>query len=123
MRDFNPRKTFKVRRHGAILPLFALMLVGLVGFLALSIDIGIVAVAETQAQNAADNAALAGCRTLNGSTTSSTTQSATGVAQSAAASNSILSKAVTASQVAVQHGAYHYNSSSMTFTPTFPPVS
>ena len=113
----------KRHRRGTILPLFALMLVGLVGFLALSIDIGIVAVAETQAQNAADNAALAGCRTLNGSTTSSSTQSATSMAQSAAASNSILSKSVSASQVAVQHGAYHYDYSSMTFTPTFPPVS
>ena len=60
------RKTSNVHRRGAILPLFALMLVGLVGFLALAIDIGIVAVAETQCQNAADNAALAGCRALNG---------------------------------------------------------
>ena len=88
-------KTLRAHRRGAILPLFALMLVGLVGFLALAIDIGIVAVAETQAQNAADNAALAGCRTLNGATTGNTTQPRPRTAQAAAAINPILSKAVT----------------------------
>ena len=84
------RKTSKIRRRGAILPLFALMLVGLVGFLALAIDIGIVAVAETQCQNAADNAALAGTRALNG-TSSGNAAAATSTAQAAAAINPILS--------------------------------
>ncbi|HEX4144683.1 MAG TPA: pilus assembly protein TadG-related protein [Pirellulales bacterium] len=122
IRDFNPRKTSKVRRRGAILPLFALMLVGLIGFLALAIDIGIVAVAETQCQNAADNAALAGTRALNG-TASGNAAAAVGIAQSAAGINPILSQAVTSGQVAVQLGAYHYDYGSMTFTPQFPPVA
>jgi Flp pilus assembly protein TadG len=116
------RKTSKHCRRGAVLPLFALMLVALVGFLALAIDIGIVAVAETQCQCAADNAALAGARTLNGSTGSNTT-AATTMAQTAAAANPIMSKAATSAQVAVQHGAYHYDYTAMTFTPQFPPVS
>ncbi len=115
-------KTFKTRRRGAILPLFALALVALLGFLALAIDVGIVAVAETQAQNAADNAALAGARTLNGST-GTNISTATGMAQAAAASNPIMSRTVTSGQVAVQHGAYHYDYTAMTFTPQFPPVS
>jgi len=122
LRDFNVRKTSKVRRRGAILPLFALMLVGLVGFLALAIDIGIVAVAETQCQNAADNAALAATRALNG-TTSGNTAAAISTAQSAAAINPILSKPINSSQVAVQLGAYHYDYTAMTFTPQFPPVA
>jgi Flp pilus assembly protein TadG len=99
------------------------MLVGLVGFMALAIDIGIVAMAETQCQNAADAAALAGARTLNGNTTSGNTSTATSNAQAAAAINPILSRAPSSSQVAVQHGAYHYDYTSMTFTPQFPPVA
>ena len=61
-------------------------------------------------------------RTLNG-TTSGNTAAATITAQAAAAINPILSQVASSSQVAVQHGAYHYNYSSMTFTPQFPPVS
>src|SRR5205807_1098572 len=49
----------------AIIPLVALCLVALMGMVALAIDIGMVAVAKTQAQNAADAAALAGTRTFN----------------------------------------------------------
>ncbi len=116
------RKTSQFDRRGAILPLFALLLVGLVGFLALAIDIGIVAVAETQCQNAADNAALAGTRALNGTSGGNTTAAAN-TAQAAAAINPILSKVASSAQVAVQFGAYHYNYSSMTFTPQFPPVA
>src|SRR5580698_5838078 len=112
----------KPDRRGAILPLFALMLVGLIGFLALAIDIGIIAVAETQCQNAADNAALAGARTLNGAANGNTS-AATSTAQAAAAINPILSKSASSSQVAVQHGAYHYDYTTMTFTPQFPPVA
>ena len=116
------RKTFKASRHGSILPLFALMLVGLMGFVALAIDVGMIAIADTQAQNAADNAAVAGARTLNG-TTSGNTTAATSSAQAAAAANPRF--------VAIdQHfaewpcsTAYHYSYSSMTFTPQFPPVS
>ena len=53
-------KTSRLDRRGSILPLFALMLVGLVGFVALAIDVGMIAIADTQCQNAADNAAVAG---------------------------------------------------------------
>ncbi len=53
------------QRRGAILPLVALSLIAIMGLVALAIDIGMVAVAKTQAQNAADVSALAGVRTLN----------------------------------------------------------
>lgn len=55
------------QRQGAVLPLVVICLVGLMGLLALAIDIGMVAVARSQAQNAADASAMAGARTINGS--------------------------------------------------------
>ena len=58
------RKQTHTIRRGAIVPLVALSLVGLLGLVALAIDIGMVAVARTQAQNAADSAAMAGTRTF-----------------------------------------------------------
>ena len=56
------------RRAGAVLPLVTVCLVGLMAFIALAIDIGMMALARTQSQSAADIAALAGARTLNGQT-------------------------------------------------------
>src|SRR4051812_1808580 len=53
------------RRRGVIIPLVALSLVAMLSLVALAIDIGMVAVAKTQCQNAADSAALAGVRTFN----------------------------------------------------------
>lgn len=52
-------------RRGAIVPLVAICLVAILGLVALAVDIGMVAVAKTQAQNAADVAAMAGARTFN----------------------------------------------------------
>jgi hypothetical protein len=53
-------------RRGAVLPLVAMCLVVLVAMVALAIDIGIIAIARNQCQNAADAAALAGCRSITG---------------------------------------------------------
>src|SRR5712672_4834451 len=61
--------TRKQPRRGAVLPLVAICTVALMGMLALAIDIGMVAIARSQAQNAADSAAMAGARTINGSAT------------------------------------------------------
>jgi Flp pilus assembly protein TadG len=55
-------------RRGVVLPLVAVCLIALIGLVALAIDIGMVAVAKTQAQNAADCATTAGVRSINGST-------------------------------------------------------
>jgi Flp pilus assembly protein TadG len=59
----------KNRRHGAVLPLVVVCMAALMGMLALSIDVGVIAVARSQAQNAADAAAMAAARTINGITT------------------------------------------------------
>ena len=54
-------------RRGTIVALLALTIVGLIGFLGLAIDLGMLAIAKTQAQNAADVAALtAALRTSTG---------------------------------------------------------
>jgi hypothetical protein len=54
-------------RRGVVLPLVAVCLICLIGLVALAIDIGMVAVAKTQAQNAADCVAMVGARSINGS--------------------------------------------------------
>ena len=84
------------RRRGTIVPLLAFGMIALLGMVALAIDIGMIAVARTQAQDAADIAALTGARTLNGD---STNQYAIGTsitnAQTAATNNKILTTSIT----------------------------
>ena len=53
-------------RRGAILPFCALCIAAMCGFVALSVDLGLIATAKNQCQNAADVAAIAAARTLNG---------------------------------------------------------
>ena len=53
-------------RRGAIVPLTALSLIALLGFVALAIDLGLLMIARNQCQNTADSAAMAGARALNG---------------------------------------------------------
>src|SRR6516162_6200170 len=54
----------KNRRPGATVPLFAILLVPLLGMLAFSIDLGWIALVMTELQTAADAAALAGAEKL-----------------------------------------------------------
>src|SRR5262249_36966644 len=54
----------KAQRHGAIAPLALLLLVPLLGMMAFAIDIGYVVVAQTELQNVADAAAMAGGQQL-----------------------------------------------------------
>src|ERR1700719_2854581 len=58
--------TTKRGRRGSVLPLVAMSAIALIGLLALAIDIGMIAIARSQCQNAADAAAMAGARTING---------------------------------------------------------
>jgi Flp pilus assembly protein TadG len=53
------------RRRGTILPLLALTITLLMAFVALAIDVGVLTIARTEAQNACDAGALAGARVLN----------------------------------------------------------
>jgi Flp pilus assembly protein TadG len=110
------------RSRGVIVPLTVVALVGLCGFIALSVDLGMLAVARAQCQDAADAAAVAGVRSLNGST-GSNISGATSAAIAQATRNAVLGTTLQSSEVAVQHGSYHYNYSSQTFSPMFPPAA
>ena len=66
VRPVNPkrRQRFRWRRKGAVLILFALMIIVLMGLLAFAIDIGVTVHHRAVAQNAADAAALAAAAVL-----------------------------------------------------------
>jgi len=107
-------------RRGAILPLTAVGIVAICGMVALSVDLGMYAIARAQCQDAADAAAIAGARSLNASTGSNLALATTN-ATTVATKNTILGSPILQSDVSVRHGAYHYNYSSQTFYPVFPP--
>ncbi len=112
------------RRRGMVLVLFLVTLITLFTFLALAIDLGMLAVARTQCQAAADAAAMAGTRTLNGITSSNNNYSnVSPQALSAAESNSILGNAVQSSQVTVNIGRYAYNTTTQQFEGQIPGTS
>ncbi len=107
-------------KRGAILPLTAISIIALCGFLAFSIDVGMLAVARAQVQDAADAAAIAGARSLNGVSGGNVANStANAIAQ--ACRNTVLGTNIAPAEVAVTQGTYHYNYQSQTFSPLFPP--
>jgi Flp pilus assembly protein TadG len=111
----------RLRRRGAIVPLVAISLIALLGLIALAVDIGLIAVARTQAQDLADAAALAGTRQLNGDATVNNNLAAAQAAATAAASdNKILGTAPTSAQVTQSHGIYTYDSTVQHFNATYP---
>lgn len=113
------------RREGAVLPLVTVCLVGLLAFVALAIDIGMMALARTQAQSAADIGALSGARTLNGSSGNNKTN-AEAQAQAAIVQNYILGTKLTSANVfTVNSGVYRYNTTANRFLADFdtPPDS
>jgi Flp pilus assembly protein TadG len=107
-------------RRGITLPLVAVALVAVVGLVALAVDIGRLAVAQSECQTAADAAAIIGARSLDG------TQNLSGATDSAvnsATNCKILGASIPASEVTVNHGSYHYDSSAQKFTPQIPAVA
>ena len=104
-------------RAGTVLPLVTVCLISLLGFVALAIDIGVLQVARSQCQNAADSAALAGARSLTGDeTTNYNYAGALPAAQTAAGANSVLSTPINVtSQVTIQIGKYCYDSTQNAF--------
>ena len=107
------------RREAAVLPLVTICLVALLAFVALAIDVGMMAVARTQAQASADIGALAGARTLNGQSGNNRT-AAEAEAREASASNYILTSQVTTGQIyAVTSGVYRYDTASSRFVADF----
>jgi hypothetical protein len=111
-------------RRGAILPLVALLAVVLFGFVALAVDLGVMAVARNQAQNAADSAATAAVRVINGDPTDNYNLSQAPISGiTAAVQNTMLTKAVvgdpnnitavnattfTSGNVMIELGSYSY---------------
>ncbi|MBY0522426.1 MAG: hypothetical protein K2R98_03470 [Gemmataceae bacterium] len=115
-------------RRGTVLPLMAFTLMALVTFLALAIDIGMMTIVRAQLQVAADNAALAATRALDGNQDPAYNPGAvdtshpvpgaegmnnynniTAVAVNAAQGNKVLNSAITQSSGDVQIGAYYYD--------------
>ncbi len=116
-RPFGRSRRAKQRR-GAALVLFAVCLVPLIACVALAIDLGILTLAQTQLSDAADAAALAGARALNGDTTNNRNNnySAAGpTAQAVLHANSILGAPLESSQLNLAIGCYTYNSNNERF--------
>src|SRR5689334_9124560 len=100
-------------RRGTIIPLIALTIVALLGFVALSIDVGLIAMAKTQAQNAADCAALTGARTLTGDpATNNNFAACEPAARAAASANKLLNSNIKGGDpavMAVSIGSFGYD--------------
>ena len=115
------QKNRRKPRKGAVLVLMLVCLISLLTFVALAIDLGMLAVARTQCQDAADSAAMAGARTLNGVSANNSNYSAAGPNAIAAATyNTVLSKAVQSSQVTIQIGRYTYLTANQRFEGQYP---
>ena len=113
-----------ISRQGTVAALMALSMVALVGFLGLAIDLGMLAIAKTQAQNAADVAAFTAARTLNGNPTGTYNNAlATTNAQNILTYNYILGQTIQSSQLVLTYGSYDYNQSTQAFAANFPPTS
>jgi len=113
-----------MRRKGMIVPMLAICMVVLLMFVALAVDIGLIAVARTQSQNAADTAAMAGARALNGDPAANYNQeNARSIALKSATSSIVHSKKVTGPQVEINIGSYTYNYSSGMFVKSIPAAS
>src|SRR3954469_22603212 len=108
----------RTRRRGATLPLVALAMVGMCSFVALGVDVGRVAVARVQCQNAADVAAMAGARSLNGILPQDLS-TATGNAVAAAQKYQVLSQPIATTDIAITHGTYHYDRTAQRFSTEF----
>src|SRR5437762_8736246 len=90
-------------RPGTVLPTLGVCLISLFGFVALAVDLGMLAVSRTQCQNAADVAALVGARNLNNQegTTDTNRAAAIDAARAAARANAHLSKYVSDADIAI----------------------
>jgi Flp pilus assembly protein TadG len=110
-------------RPGSVLPTLGVCLIALFGFVALAVDLGMLAVSRTQCQNAADAAALVGARNLHNREGVADTNRADALAKARAAAkanpnlNKYLGDAEIASVVA---GQYSYDAASQRFRVSYP---
>jgi Flp pilus assembly protein TadG len=109
------------RRRGMVLLLFAVSLVTLMAFVGLAIDLGAMELASTQVNDAADAAALAGARALNGNTAVNNNYAGVApAAQQAVTYNSVMGAPLTASQLSLNIGRYTYVAADQQFEGQFP---
>jgi Flp pilus assembly protein TadG len=98
-------------------------LIALFGFVALAVDLGMLAVSRTQCQNAVDAAALVGARNLNNrdGTTDTNRAAAIAAARAAAKANPRLSNYVSDADIAtVVAGQYRYDTTTQKFSVSYP---
>ena len=113
------------QRRGTIVCFLALTIILLIAFLGLAIDLGMLAIAKTQAQHAADLAASRAARTLNGNAGSTyNSANATTNAQNILTYNYILGQQVNPThQLTITFGSRDYNQTTQTFRANFPPTT
>jgi hypothetical protein len=106
-------------RPGTIIPILGVCIGALFGFIALAVDLGMLAVSRTQSQNGADVAALVGTRTLNNKNgvAFNNLPAAITALRNTVTSNAHLSANFTNTQIGkIEVGQYAYNQTSQTFT-------
>jgi Flp pilus assembly protein TadG len=120
----------RTNRPGNILPMTAILITSMCCFVALALDLGVLVIARTQAQNAADAGALASTRNLDNKPTS--TNSNRSYAETAARAtvqeNQLLAGKFGASNItSIRYGLYDYNATAspprfdVTYPATLPP--
>ena len=110
-------------RRGTVLVLFAVSMLAIMAFMALAIDLGMLAVARTQCQDAADAAAMAGAGRSTASPATGHNNNYSNVSPNAIAAvtaNSVLGKSLTSSQLNLQIGRYSYVTADQQFEGQFP---
>src|SRR5262249_12359923 len=108
------------RRPGAVLPLVAISLIALVSMVALAIDLGLIALARNQCQNAADIAAMAAGRQLNGDVANNNNYAAAAPrAKAVASANNVLNTPIDPNNVNCQVGYYAYDTTTKQFSANF----
>lgn len=113
----------KSQPRGVVAVLLCVSMFALVGFLALAIDLGMLAMTRAQLQDVSDAAAMAGCRALNGNTANGANNNYSAVAPTASAvaiANTVMGGSVQSSNVSVNIGRWTYNSSTQSFQGEFP---
>lgn len=106
-------------RRGNVLVLTVLGLIPFFALVALAVDLGVLSLAQTQCQNAADLAAMTGVRTLNGNTGNNSSAAPTN-ALNMVGQNTILSAKVDPETVNIQLGRYVYDDTQQKFVPQIP---
>ena len=113
-------------RTGTIVPILALTVTGMFGFVALAIDLGVLTVVRTECQNSADSGALAGARVLNNKDTATDNDSSIAIstATTAVTNNVYMNTNFTPSNLPnagdVKVGLYDYDATAQKFIASFP---